>query len=57
MFYLVQRTDCEAFTIARDLDPAYGTAFDKARQMGVELLCYGTRITPDDISLGPRFNL
>ena len=53
MFYLVQRTDCATFTIARDLDPAYGTAFDKARQMGVELLCYGTRITPDDITLGP----
>lgn len=53
MFYLVQRTDCATFTIARDLDPAYGVAFDKARQMGVELLCYGTRITPDDITLGP----
>ena len=57
MFYLVQRTDCAAFTIARDLDPTYGTAFDKARQMGVELLCYGTRITPDDITLGPRITL
>ncbi|WP_370301527.1 DNA/RNA nuclease SfsA [Pseudooceanicola sp.] len=53
MFYLVQRTDCATFTIARDLDPAYGVAFDKARQMGVEMLCYGTRITPDDITLGP----
>ena len=52
MFYLVQRDDCTRFDLARDLDPAYGTAFDAARAAGVEVLCYDTVITTDGVSLG-----
>jgi sugar fermentation stimulation protein A len=54
MLYLVQRTDCTRFDLARDIDPAYGTAFDAARARGVETLCFGTVITPKGIDLaGP----
>jgi sugar fermentation stimulation protein A len=54
MLYLVQRTDCDRFTLARDLDPGYGRAFDRAREAGVEVLCFGTRITRDSVTLaGP----
>lgn len=52
MFYLVQRTDCTRFDLARDLDPAYGAAFDKARAAGVEVLCYDTVITTDSVLIG-----
>lgn len=52
MFYLVQRTDCAHFSLARDLDPAYGAAFDRARAAGVEVLCYDTVITTDSVSMG-----
>ena len=52
MFYFVQRTDCAHFSLARDLDPAYGAAFDKAREAGVEVLCYDTVITTDGVSMG-----
>ncbi|MEM7718954.1 MAG: DNA/RNA nuclease SfsA [Pseudomonadota bacterium] len=45
MLYLVQRTDCDQFLLARDLDPGYGEAFDMARKAGVEVLCYGTQIS------------
>jgi sugar fermentation stimulation protein A len=54
MLYLVQRTDCTRFDLARDIDPAYGAAFDAARACGVETLCYGTTITPEGVDLaGP----
>jgi len=52
MLYLVQRTDCSHFDLARDIDPTYGAGFDAARAQGVELLCYGTRISPQGIDLG-----
>ncbi len=52
IFYLVQRTDCTEMTLARDIDPAYGMAFDRAREAGVEVLSHGTRITPEGVWLG-----
>lgn len=52
MFYLVQRTDCTRFDLARDLDPVYAAAFDRAREAGVEVLCYDTDITKDAVTIG-----
>jgi len=57
MLYVVQREDCQAFRIARDLDPAYATAFDKARAAGVEVLCYACRMTLDGIEIGAAIEL
>jgi len=51
MLYLVQRTDCSRFDLARDIDPAYGDAFDRAQAAGVEKLVYTTRISPEEITL------
>ncbi|SEN21044.1 DNA/RNA nuclease SfsA [Palleronia pelagia] len=51
MLYLVQRTDCAAFDLARDLDPGYGAAFDRARAAGVEAICYDTAISTAAITL------
>lgn len=53
MLYLVQRTDCARFKLARDLDPAYAVAFDRARTAGVEVICHGTRITTEGVAWGP----
>jgi sugar fermentation stimulation protein A len=49
MLYLVQRSDTEALSICRDIDPEYGVAFDAARAAGVEMLAYQSRLTPDEI--------
>lgn len=57
MLYVVQREDCQAFRIARDLDPAYAKAFDKARAAGVEVLCYACRMTLDGIEIGAAIEL
>lgn len=51
MVFLVQRSDAEAFEIARDIDPAYGAALDRARSAGVEALVYRCRLSPEDIVL------
>lgn len=51
MLYLVQRTDCTAFCLAADLDPAYAAAFDAATARGVEALCYATDISLEGITL------
>ena len=52
MLYLIQRTDCEAFTLAADIDPTYTAAYAEARAAGVETLCYDCRITPEGVWLG-----
>ena len=52
MLYLIQRTDCTTFDLARDIDPTYAVAFDAARRAGVEIFCYGTQITPQHVKMG-----
>ncbi len=52
MLYLVQRSDCSRFDLARDIDPAYAAAFALAREAGVEVLCYDTQISPAGVELG-----
>ncbi len=51
MLYLVQRNDTEAMSISRDLDPAYGAAFDDARAAGVEMLAYQCRLSVEEIAV------
>lgn len=52
MLYLIQRTDCDRFTLAHDIDPAYATAYAEARKAGVETLCFDCRISPEGVALG-----
>ena len=51
LLYLVQRTDCTAFSVAGDIDPNYAAAFARARAAGLETLVMGTRITPEGVTL------
>lgn len=52
MLYVVQRTDCDRFAVAADLDPAYGAAYALARAGGVEVLVHVTRIDRLGVTLG-----
>jgi len=52
MLYLVNRSDCANFALARDIDPIYSEAFDKARKAGVEILAYDCQISKTGITLG-----
>ena len=51
MMFLIQRSDAERFSLARDIDPAYGKAFDAAQAAGVEMLAYRCRLSPEEIIL------
>ena len=51
LLYLVQRTDCTHVTMACDIDPAYAAAHDAATKAGVETLCIGTHITPQEVTI------
>lgn len=54
MLYLVQRGDCDYFTVADDLDPAYGKGLRDAVQRGVEAVCYSCDVRLDSIELDDR---
>ena len=56
MFYLVQRTDCDALSLAADLDPVYANAFERARAAGVEVFVFGANITIEGVTLGEAFS-
>lgn len=51
MLFVVQRADVDRLDLARDIDPAYGRAFDLARAAGVEMLAYACRVTPEEIAV------
>ena len=51
MLFLIQIGSARRFSLARDIDPAYGTAFDAARRAGVEALAYRCGITREGIEV------
>ena len=51
MMFLIQRGDAEQFSLARDIDPTYGIAFDAAQAAGVQMLAYRCRMSCDEIVL------
>ena len=54
MFYLVQRTDCDRFAIAGDIDPTYANELHLAMGRGVEAICYDCTIDTTGIQVqGP----
>ena len=51
MVFLVQRADAARFSVARDIDPAYGTAFERATSRGVEAIALRCRLSSDEIAV------
>lgn len=51
MVFSVQRSDCEAFVPADDIDPAYGRALREAVEAGVEAYALAASIGPRQVRL------
>lgn len=54
MLFVVQIGSATRLALARDIDPAYGRAFDTARAAGVEALAHRCTIDHGEIVLGGR---
>ncbi|MGK2905003.1 MAG: DNA/RNA nuclease SfsA [Desulfuromonadales bacterium] len=52
IFFLVQRSEAEAFTPADAIDANYGRLLRNAVESGVEALAYRTVVTPDESRIG-----
>jgi sugar fermentation stimulation protein A len=54
MLFLIQIGSAEKLALARDIDPRYGAAFDRARAMGVEATAYKCALSGEGVALaGP----
>jgi sugar fermentation stimulation protein A len=51
LLYVIQISSADRLAIARDIDPAYATAFDRARAKGVEILAWRCKIGVEDIEI------
>lgn len=51
MLFVIQIGSAASFAIARDIDPGYGQAYDRARAAGVEMLAQACKLDCGQISL------
>ena len=49
MVFLIQRGDARRLAFARDVDPGYGLAFDRAAAAGVEAIALRCKMSPEEI--------
>jgi sugar fermentation stimulation protein A len=51
MLFVIQRTDCDAFSACAELDPAYAKGLTAAAASGVEVLAYACEITTEAVRM------
>ncbi len=57
MIYLISRSDCTKFTIAKDIDKVYFDSFIKATKAGVEAYAYMTKIDLSEIVITGKIEI
>ena len=51
LLFVIQISSADRFAIARDIDPAYAAAFDRARAKGVEMLAWRCKLNVEGIEI------
>jgi sugar fermentation stimulation protein A len=51
LLFVIQIPSATRFAVARDIDPTYAAAFDRARQKGVEMLAWRCRVSTGGIEI------
>jgi sugar fermentation stimulation protein A len=51
MVFLIQRAEAKRLSLARDVDPKYGDAFDRAMAAGVEAIALRCALSPEEITV------
>ena len=57
LLYLIQRNDCDSFTIAKDIDPMYAKTLVKAVKNKLNILCYDCKFSSKGIKLNNKIKL
>ena len=59
ILFLIQRDDCKTFKIAKDIDPNYSNALNKAVKSNLNILCYDCKFSSKGIKLNNKikFNI
>ena len=56
ILYLIQRNDCNLFTIAKDIDNEYAKALSKAVKNNLKILCYDCKFSSKGIKMNNKIN-
>jgi sugar fermentation stimulation protein A len=54
MLYVINRENIKSFSPAKDIDPTYASLLKEAKDSGVEVLAYATKLSPEEIYLNNK---
>ncbi|MBD9482429.1 DNA/RNA nuclease SfsA [Pseudomonas sp. PDM14] len=57
LLYCVNLSDIDAVRVAEEIDPVYAAGLREARAAGIEVLAYGTEVTPHEVRLVRRLDV
>ena len=57
LMFVVQREDCDQFSIAKDIDPKYADLLSDAIKKKLNILCYDCKFSPKGIKLNKQIKI
>ena len=57
LMFVIQRDDCDRFSIAKDIDPKYADLLSDAIKKNLNILCYDCKFSPKGIKLNKQIKI